>query len=255
MALDDICAACMLNDSLDLSNSVVNVAPGQDEKPRPLLSDPHFEELAYPNLYPDGRNALTGFRSVELTPRKFFNQRLLDCDGRFAKSIEYLLSAQYATESKQVQSDINHLVFRRASGNHFQGQRLNAGMVKHVENLNAFIKNDYAYKILRNIRGSPAYFQTVFHDVLAMVRQLGIPTWFFTISAADMQWPDLLQTIARQYGTVLTDDDVANLSFEQRSMWLRSNPVTAARHFHYRLELLFKDVLKSNAHPLGEIID
>ena len=38
-------------------------------------------------------------------------------------------------------------------------------------------------------------------------------------------------------------------------MWLRSNPVTAARHFHYRLELLFRDVLKSNAHPLGKIVD
>lgn len=38
-------------------------------------------------------------------------------------------------------------------------------------------------------------------------------------------------------------------------MWLRSNPVTAARHFEYRLQLLIKDVLKSTAQPLGEIVD
>ena len=88
-----------------------------------------------------------------------------------------------------------------------------------------------------------------------MIRQYGIPTWFLTVSAADMQWPDLIQTIARQYGQVLSDEDVKNLSFDQRSMWLRSNPVTAARHFHYRLELLFNDILKSKARPLGELMD
>mgnify|MGYP003706940761 CR=1 FL=1 len=71
----------------------------------------------------------------------------------------------------------------------------------------------------------------IFYDVLAIVRKLGIPTWYFTVSAADMQWPDVTQTIARQYGTNLTDNDVQNLSFDERCQWLRSNPVTAAKHF------------------------
>ena len=70
-----------------------------------------------------------------------------------------------------------------------------------------------------------------------------------------MQWPGLIQTIARQYGRTLNDEDVEKLSFKERSQWLSSNHVTTARHFHYRLELLFKYVLKSNAHPLGEVVD
>ena len=88
-----------------------------------------------------------------------------------------------------------------------------------------------------------------------MIRQLGIPTWFFTLSAADMQWPDVIQTIARQYGTLLTDDDVKTMSFEEKSKWLRQNPVTAARHFQYRLNTFFQLFLKSTAHPLGELVD
>ena len=32
-----------------------------------------------------------------------------------------------------------------------------------------------------------------------MMRQLGTPTWFLTLSAADMKWPDMIQTIAKQY--------------------------------------------------------
>ena len=104
---------------------------------------------------------------------------------------------------------------------------------------------------MKNIRGSPPYYQCTFYEMLAMIRQLGTPTWFFILSAADMKWPDIIQTIARQYGEHFTDDEVAALSFEEKSKWIRRNPVTAARHFHYRLNTFFNDFLKSPAKPLG----
>ena len=117
------------------------------------------------------------------------------------------------------------------------------------------IRKDDAYRFLKNVRGSLAYFQRVTYDVLAMIRQLGLPTWFLTLSAADMQWPDVIQTIAGQYGTILTNADVKTMSFEDKSKWLRQNPVTAARHFQYRLNTFFQTFLKSPAHPLGELVD
>ena len=80
--------------------------------------------------------------------------------------------------------------------------------------------------------------------VLGMIRQLGIPTWFFTLSAANMQWPDVIQIIARQYGTILTYEDVKTMSFEEKSKWLRQNPVTAARHFQYHLNTFFSCLLE-----------
>ena len=48
---------------------------------------------------------------------------------------------------------------------------------------------------------------------------------------------------------------VKAMSYEGKSSWLRHNPVTAARHFQYRLNTFFQDVLKSKAQPLGEIVD
>ena len=45
------------------------------------------------------------------------------------------------------------------------------------------------------------------------------------------------------------------MSFEEKSRWLRCNPVTAARHFQYTLNTFFQDVLKSKAKSLGEIVD
>ena len=184
---------------------------------------------------PCGNFGLLANREKRLTVRKFFNQRLLDVDGRFAKDVEYLLTAQYAVESKQVHDDAN-IVLRQSQGRLYRGQTLTASGIKDQNVLLQMIQRDDAYRFLKNFRGSPAYFQRVMYDVLAMIRQLGLPTWFLTLSAADMQWPDVIQTIARQYGTVFTDEA---MSFEEKSKWLRQNPVTAARHFQYRLNAFF----------------
>ena len=61
----------------------------------------------------------------------------------------------------------------------------------------------------------------------AIIRQLSTPTWFFTFSAADLKWPDMIQTIASQYGVYYTDNEVAGLSFDDIFNWLKRNPVTA----------------------------
>ena len=69
-----------------------------------------------------------------------------------------------------------------------------------------------------------------------MIRQLGTPTWFLTLSPADM-----IQIIAKQYGVIYTDDEVAFLSFEETFNWLRRNPVSVARHFQNRLNTFFQE--------------
>ena len=195
--------------------------------------------------YPTGKFGLITEKKTKITVCKYFNQRLLDADGRFARDIEYLLTAQYAVESKQVADDAR-IALRQTQGRLHRGQVLTAGSIRNQQ-------KDHPYCFLKNVRGSPAYFQRVMYCVLGMIRQLGIPTWFFTLSAADMQWPDVIQTIARQYGTTLTDEDVKIMSFEEKSKWLRQNPVTAARHFQYCLNT-FQVFLKSTAHPLGELV-
>ena len=121
--------------------------------------------------------------------------------------------------------------------------------------LNQYVKRDKAYHFMKNIRGSPPYYQCTFYDLLAMIHQFGMPTWFFYLSVVDLKWPDVIQTIARQYGVSYTDDEVAALSLEDKSNWLNHNPVTAARLFQYRLTTLSQELLQSSAKPLGEIVD
>ena len=244
---------CLQLESID-ANKIISVAPGEGAKPLNILTDQLFEEMSFPHKYPNGKGGFSQERKEKITVRKFFNQRLLDVDGRFAKDVEYLLAAQYAVEHDQV-DNLQSIVIRQMKGRHFQGQKITAGDLKNPEKLNQLVQKDYAYRILKDVRGTPAYWQKVHYEVLAMIRQLGIPTWFLTLSAADMKWPEVIQIIARQYGTILTDEQVSNLSWEEKCNWLRRNPVTAARHFQYRLDLFWNDFLKSKAMPIGEVVD
>ena len=80
------------------------VAPGEGKKTIGILRDQHFEEMCNPTKYPTGRHGLISERKTRLTVCKYFNQRLLDADGRFARDVEYLLTAEYAVESSAVRN-------------------------------------------------------------------------------------------------------------------------------------------------------
>ena len=54
----------------------------------------------------------------------------------------------------------------------------------------------------------------MFYELLAMIRTLGIPTWFLTLSAADMKWPEVIQSIAKQYGTIYTEQESIGITME-----------------------------------------
>ena len=161
---------------------------------------------------------------------------------------------QYATEHKQVKDSIN-IDGRQTKGRQQFGLNLHAGMLRNPQNIHNLIKQDRAYSFLKNIRGSSPYWQKMFYETLAMIRTLGIPTWFLTLSAADMKWPEVIQSIARQYGTIYTENEVKELPWNIKSMWLRSNPVTAARMFQHILDAFFMTFLKSTSKPIGIITD
>lgn len=72
-----------------------------------------------------------------------------------------------------------------------------------------------------------------------------------TLSAADLKWNDTIQVIAAQHGQIVTADQVQNLTWEEKGMWLRTNPVTAARHFDHRLQVFMRTIVLGNAHPIG----
>ena len=110
---------------------------------------------------------------------------------------------QCAVEHKQVR-DCIVITLRQTRGKQQLGKNVDAGMLKNPQYIHNLFKRDRAYSFLKSIRGSLLYWQKMFHEVLAMIRTLEIPTWFLTLSAADMKWPEVIQVIGSQYGTIYT---------------------------------------------------
>ena len=186
-------------------------------------------------------------RPKKLSLKKYFQARILHSDNRFAKNISYLFYAQFRCEAKDTR-DCLSIAMRKG-----RDQDITAGDLR--EKMSGFIRNDLAIHFLQKVRGSPAYFNKLFYDLLGMIRQLGPATWFVTLSAADLKWYDTIQVIARQQGIDLTDDELDNMSWEQRCGFLRSNPVTAARHFDNRLQIFLRVILlNKKLLPLGNVI-
>ncbi|XP_013856318.1 uncharacterized protein LOC106512195 [Austrofundulus limnaeus] len=119
-----------------------------------------------------------------------------------------------------------------------------------------FVKNilnyDMGYKFLKPIRGTPVFWQSVQKDLFAMVRQLGIPTWFCSFSSADMRWTHFMEAFMCADNIQINVD---NLDWAQKCDLLKNNPVTAARMFDHRFHCFLKDVLMSPSQPIGKIID
>ena len=145
---------------------VICVAPAEGERPLNIMTDPNFEAMSNPDKFPYGTGTYSTNRPRKLTYRKYFNQRLLDVDGRFARDLDYLFVAQYIVEAKQVQDDGNNFVWRQKPSRHFTASQ--------ARDKNAVCSQNKAYSFMKNIRGSPPYYQRTFYDLLAMVRQLVI---------------------------------------------------------------------------------
>ena len=84
---------------------------------------------------------------------------------------------------------------------------------------------------------------------------LSIPTWFLTLSAADLHWPEMIQAVAVQFGKKLTQKDVQQMSIKDRSTYLCQNPITGVPMFQHRPDAFFSEYLLSDTHPLGHITD
>ena len=52
-----------------------------------------------------------------------------------------------------------------------------------------------------------------------------------------------------------TDYDIENMTWQQKSDLIPKDPVTCARNFDHIVQLLIRDVLKSDEMLIGEIVD
>ena len=239
--------SCLQPKDVSASSYILNLAPGEGKKPLHMEMDKNSEEKSFPTLLPSGQFGFDFDRPKKVSMKKYFKHRVTHCDPRFANDNSYLFYAQYRCEAKEV-SDGLSISLRKG-----KNAKLTASDVKtRMEDL---VRTDLSISFLQKVRGSPAFFQKMFYDLLGMIRYLGPCTFFVTLSAADLKWPDLYSVLSAQRGTRFTSEEIARLTYIEKCDMMRLNPVTVARHFDHRLDGIMKHIiLNKNLQPLGRVI-
>ena len=114
------------------------------------------------------------------------------------------------------------------------------------------LTSDKGFVFMNTIKRAPEFWKRFQLEVLAMIRQLGCPTLFMTLSCADLNRNDLIANAFKLKGQNISDENIKNISFFQKCEILNKNPVFVARHFQYRVEGFFTEILM-DSDLLGEI--
>ena len=232
------------------SDSILNIAPGENQIPLSLFQDADAEYLAFPTIYCGQRMTPAHERLVHVSYADICKWEVRASDRRVAKSVPNLFFKMKKLSIKQVLDKANFAIRRCKT----KGKRLTAKDMMDDNVRDSLARADEGYRIFKELRNSPAYLQKRKKDVFAMIRQLGIPSLFMSLSANDLNWIPLLKVLSKFVNnTDLTDEEASELSWAEKTKLVQSDPVTCARYFDYRVQLFMEHVMKSSA--LGDIHD
>ena len=77
-----------------------------------------------------------------------------------------------------------------------------------------FVARKKAFSFMSSVRGTPAYWKQFLYYVLAMVKRLGIPKYFLTLSYADLRWEELPYMINKLNN--LSDEELKHIIYQER---------------------------------------
>ena len=70
------------------------------------------------------------------------------------------------------------------------------------------------------------------------------------MSCSDLRWEELPYIINKLNNLDINDEELKNLSYQEWCNLLSNNPVVVARHFQYKVEVFFKEIILDG--PLGK---
>ena len=227
----------------------LDVAPAEYEVPRYILYDEHSEELAFPTIY-------AGKKKQEIYPSRIsFSNRvrweLRSDDNRVRRNPEKIFFMYKIYQMEAISSSHDFSVRSVKGGSQYIAENVRTAQQK--KNLS---KVDRGYFMFKKLRNSPQYLNARKKDILGMIRQLGLPTWFMSLSAADTKWGILLANLVLIVDkVVISPEDAENLNWKEKCRLMNSDPVTCARYFDNRFLKFLNNVLRDDTNPIGEVTD
>ena len=217
------------------------LAPAAGEKPLNLMYDEHAEELSFPSIYfGHGRKFQPGLR---VTPFMIATSEIRRADRRGVTPQHILYMAAKL------------LRYRLALGlrHEFKGTVKELKIMRDQIESEGFVEKltDRNLSFLRTMPNSVSYWMDRKRELYAMMRQLGKPTMFLTLSASEYQWPGLLNKLYELRHGQKYDGDIMKLKAFKRAELVNEDPVTVVLYFHKLVEKLML-VLRKKDGPFGD---
>ena len=231
---------------------ILSFAPGEGNRPLGIFMDKDSEFLSFPTIYCGKRQANNSERLVPVHYSTICKWELRSKDRRVAMSVPNIFYKLKKLQIKQIQGSAS-ISLRKCKT---KGKTYTAGDLKSDSSVNKLINLDEGFRVFRNLRGSPPYFERCKKDLFAMIRQLGNPTWFCSFSAAETRWIHLIKILGRLIDNKdYTDDEVTQMTWQKKSELIQKDPVTCARNFEHMVQLFIHNFIKSSCQPIGEVVD
>ena len=250
--LDTMLISSDFVESDDHDELVFSFAPGEGSKPLSIFKDKYCEELAYPGIFCGERRAENSERDIPVYYSDICKSELRRRDRRASMCVENLFFKVKKLQMKILLGKCQVALRKHKT----KGRKITAGDLKKDGAVEKLCHSDDGYRFLRALRGSPPYFEKAKKDLFAMIRQLGPATLFCSFSAAETKWNHLLRILGKLIDKKeYSDDELDNLTWEEKTRLIQSDPVTCARHFDYQFQQFFNKFLLSSLLPLGKIED
>ena len=233
-------------------NKVFTFAPGEGQHPLSLYQDKDAEYLCFPAIFCGQTPPSRDERLVPVHYSDIVKWELRSVDRRAAQSVPNIFFKHKKLQMKQISDKVN-LAVRRCKK---RGQKITAAEARDSSYVDKLVNLDEGYYIFRQLRNSPAYLETRKKDIFAMIRQLSLPTWFMSLSAADTRWTDLLKMLAKlNDGIDYSEKELENLNWQEKTKLVQKDPVTCSRYFDHRVQEFLNTVLKSSCEPIRKLLD
>ncbi|XP_028966971.1 uncharacterized protein LOC114828168 [Galendromus occidentalis] len=229
----------------------LDIAPGEDRTPESHISDKFAEELSFPGIYfgvARQINANNGARSSAYT-MCMSETRGRDRRGATPQHVLYMAMKILRLRVRDsIQSMYRCL---RTT------ERITREMIENREFVERLIDTNQAF--LKTMPNSVQYWAARKKDLFAMIRQLGKPTAFLTISAKETHWPNLLRILhglSEGYNDIEIhemEDVVEKLDEGKRAHLVAEDPATCAIYFHKLVNAILTIIsAKKTYKPFGE---
>jgi hypothetical protein len=237
----------MVNDRYENVNQEVRViAPGENKRPIPWLNYENIFHICFPSIF-GGENDIeidekTGKRvvSVAQMAKSYVRNYKKKCCNPIV--VFFLCCLKMETFFSRTIS----VCMRRS-----KTKNVRAGNVLDRRFVHSLVAHNDAYRFMKTIKFTPAYYERLFKDVMAMIRQIGPPTLFITLSCAERSWPEVLQHAASVNGTVLSDKEALDMEEAEKCKLVRDNPDVFVRYYDKRQSDIVK-FMSDNQGPFGK---